>query len=340
MTSTAVSKTIALPGMPTSLRGRNLAARSFLAAALTASLVVGCATTPDRVEPGAMRTETKHYATVVRLMKSCPSDAHGGPNMQTAAAGAAAAVVGLVADTVTKWIAAELKDRQDGLTATYIGRGTGAAPGCLVVVRGLHGDPGDDVVESPKTILKKGMLKQFKLADYPDLYFEASVDAIVALNIQKLRERAPSPKKEGQNAEETVSYAVTPKLLYFRNTAAKYTENDRKSLLMSVHMSAAQASAAKAGESDNPTLTFAFDNVPIGVEISPIPSQSAILVLPKAMKGQELNLLAQITETEDPSLFAKAFAESFDENKADISKALEEILTRAFSKAKANTKDE
>ena len=295
--------------------GKILMAAAAMAAALSPA---GAIARPGDVMPATGRSGAAAYLTY-----KCPTTSTDGGGEK----GIFDAAAGFVVDFVIKGISTYLEKRKAELNGEFIAATSisnvygskGLAFGCLVVVSGEFGPAVVATAAKPSSAdLSEDVLAALKLTRQPDFYLEARarLDHGDALTLQ-------------------------PVYLRYGATSAARSRTGKKNVAAIIGMSTASLATDTEISEDNSFAVFRFNlgELEIGKTYNSadyFPGLSAVQSLPAPLSengepiARPANVFAFVAETEDPSLALELLASTFEDNKDDLSSALETILTNAL----------
>jgi hypothetical protein len=225
--------------------------------------------------------------------------------------------VGVLQNAITQY--------RDGLTGQFVATGVDpqgsilSSGGCLIVIRGPFGER-DTAAPQPPGSLAPSELDRLGLAGQPAFYMELSV------------------KRTDANV------VLQPVYVDYASTAARSIGSGRK------HVSAVVAfTATPPDESPAPEEAVVFFRHNLGaLEIGKqykdptgtnlLQGTSAANVVPQDLMSAP-NIVALVTESEEPSIALKALVEAFDSNKDALQKIIEEAIKNTLGSERDNEGD-
>lgn len=337
---------------------------------LSGAVLNGCSVGHPSVRPAEVKPITSRLATIVTTLPSCPVSGYGreadGPPGAKAFLPPAAVLgplVPMLANVAIGGLIARMERQQAELSASYIGRGAGPLLGadgkpsakCLILARGRLGPELEAGItpDSRRESLDVDDLKYLGLATWPDLYMEVALDEGEAPKPSPpppppAARRGAVPTKEEPVPEDRV--LMRPVLLHYGATAAKRSIDDAKGLGI-VLLLAGTSLDPKAKELDDDALVakvpLVMERLPIGSELRqpmkpagdppvlspPLGDLATVVAVPQELRGDNLNLYALVTETENPDELNKLLLEALKKDKDKISEALAKLVQQILTPA-------
>lgn len=247
--------------------------------------------------------------TAVYVSRACPSDSTE----------EAAALLGLVAsfaaDFAIGYISKSLDEAKKGLDGQFMAVGVPdevldlSKPWCLVVVSGIFGTNSSAVKGGP-SFMTASLLNKLGLVDIPSFYLEAKLEPDGNALVVKpffLNYAASSARNPGSGKKN-----VTAVIGMFDTVPAKPKDVDTAdSLAVFRH----QFGRLEIGKSYDETL---------------LKGTAASQPKPASAPSRKVNIVALVTESEEPGLALQALTATFESKKGDLQKLIEDALKRAL----------
>nr|VFK01547.1 MAG: hypothetical protein BECKLFY1418A_GA0070994_11511 [Candidatus Kentron sp. LFY] len=232
------------------------------------------------------------------------------------------AAIPLVANFAVNTIGKALDEREKGLTGEFgasgIGKGTdGNATGCLIVARGHFGPKSTKSVkntdEGKEEGLSKALLEKLHLAAHPAFYLEAEID------------------KQKDNIE------LKPVYLSYAASSARNRGSGGKNVSLVIAMSKAAGNKNSKPEEDKPFAVFRHN---LGqLKIGKFYEEEMLIGASYTQSSKDFseetekfNIIASVTESENPSIALEALIGAYDAKKGDIEKAITDAIKEGMGK--------
>lgn len=238
-----------------------------------------------------------------------------------------------------KALTAYLQKQKDNLNGEFVATGAGAfwsgekqlAPKCLIIVRGKFGktfQPADD--ERKFSPLTSEAMAALGLVEFPDFYLQIKMTA----------------------AGEEGSITLTPNLFAYRDTSAINIGSGKKSISVLLAIAEAPFVSKSGGKASKEEVVagaaaraaFALADRQVGsvydgrgaADKNLFAGQTRSITLrrsDKTLPPGALNLVAVVTESENPGMMYDILLDTLGGNEKTIEKALSDFLTDAIKKA-------
>jgi hypothetical protein len=187
----------------------------------------------------------------------------------------------------------------------------------VVVARGLFGAPNPSPDSGDGKLTTAAELEKLSLADYPAFYLEAEAKlegTSLLLQPRYVRYAQSSARREGSGMKHVgVVIALTEAVLKPDAELA----DDKAIALYRFDLGRLEIGRSYEHEEKKPLLTGTAAQQTV-----PLPNGEAGRV--------PFNLLAIVTETEQPGLLLEALSTAYGSKKGDLEKALTEVIKNAF----------
>lgn len=300
-------------------------AATFLAATALASLVTSCgydrrSFTELSVDP----VEKDQVVAAVRYLSACPTDfptsiaqitppeAQSVDPNDTIGPRIAIPTVAVAADAAVELIGIGLKRASERLNGTFLATGVhlggeerakdangtslSVDDGCVVVYQGVAGETVRDTAGDG---LSKQVLSALKLSGQPAFYLE-------------LKSKTSTP----QNRVLAVNH------IQYAATSALRTGSGRKTVTVALGFGGT-GKTANDPEEGKEIYLINLGQLEVGSTYGGTLGQT---VAAPRKAGEYFNMVAKVTESEDPSVALVALTTAFDKNKDDLAAALAEAL--------------
>ena len=320
--------------------------RSVIAVLLSSSLLTGCGFLGLDTDRRDFRNlsvsaeEGSRTVSTVRWLSHCPTqveiDQFGGRVLS----GAGALVAGFAADFLVGALSGVIEDSVEGRDGSFVALGAslrkeeypaaaqtgdadGINKGCIVVYRAAIGPDAATRSTEGGGKLSPQILQALDLADYPAFYVELKVTDRKNPDVGGTKKK-PSP-------DTAFVRELDPVYVHYADTSARRRGSGRKTVTMAVALGITQVpveqSNKEVSKAAASVFRFNLGRLEIGSYYGDGPHHSAT---GPAVSLAGTNMVALISESDEPSIALNALASAFESNEGDLKTLIKDAVTDAL----------